>query len=226
MTGGRLVGAVAGAAVRVLCLLLSAVWLAAPAQAQEKLPLPLFAVDVQGALPKLPTDETVRSPRGLGQGTLPVWGPGINVGAHVYPVRGRRVSLGVGASVQWVKGTRAPEEDEESNTPATGPTVTTRFTAFSPQASLNFGHRRGWSYLSAGIGRSALTISRDDGIEEEAQGVSTINWGGGGRWFAKEHLAFSFDVRIYRLSELAPSTLSAGHPAMNLLVFNVGISLQ
>lgn len=212
----------------LVCLVACAVfaWSAAAARAQEKEPLPLFAVDVQGALPKLPTDEPVRSPRGLGLGTLPPWGPGVNLGAHVYPLRGRRMALGVGASVQLVRGSRSPEAEEDSNTPPTGPTVTTRFRAFSPQASLNFGHRRGWSYLSAGIGRSSLTISRDDALEEEAQGVSTFNWGGGGRWFAKEHLAFSFDVRIYRLSELAPSTLSAGHPAMNLLVLNVGISLQ
>lgn len=199
---------------------------AAPAVAQEKAPLPLFAVDVQGALPKLPTDELVRAPRGLAMGTLPSWGPGLNLGAHVYPLRGRRVSLGVGASLQWVKASRSPEVDEEANATPTGPTVTTRFRAISPQASLNFGHRRGWSYLSAGLGRSSLTISRDDALEEEAQGVSTFNWGGGGRWFAKEHLAFSFDVRIYRMSALESSTLSAGHPAMNLLVLNVGISLQ
>lgn len=200
--------------------------LPAGASAQEKEPLPIVAVDVQGALPKLPTDDLVRTPRGLGQGTLPPWGPGITLGAHVYPLRGRRVSLGVGASYQWVRGSRTPEAVDDAPATDLGPTVTTRFTAFAPQVSINFGHRRGWSYLSAGLGRAALTISRDDALEEEAQGVSVVNWGGGGRWFAKDHLAFSFDVRIHRLPLLEPSTLSAGHPAMNLLVFSVGISLQ
>lgn len=198
---------------------------AVPARAQQREPLPPFVVDLQGALPKLPTDVLFASPRGLADGTLPASGPGVNLGAHVYPLRGGRVSLGVGASYQWVKGSRSPEVEDGSSRDA-GPTVTTRFKGLAPQVSLNFGHRRGWSYLSAGLGRSSLTISRDDALEEEAQSVSVLNWGGGARWFAKERLAFSLDVRIYRLPELAPSTVSAGHPATNLLVLNLGISLQ
>lgn len=214
-------------AALVVLLALLAPWVASsPAAAQEKQPLPIFAADVQGALPRLPTDEGVRAPRGLVSGALPPWGPGINLGAHVYPLRGRRVSLGAGASYQWVRGSRTPEAAEGTRPSDVGPTVTTRFTAISPQVSLNFGHRRGWSYLSAGIGRAALTISRDDLGDEEPQQVSTLNWGGGGRWFARERLAFSFDLRIYKLSALEASVLSAGHPAMNLLVLNVGISLQ
>ncbi|MCU0257311.1 MAG: hypothetical protein MUF60_11290 [Vicinamibacterales bacterium] len=212
------------AALPCLCLALLSLS-PSPVEAQEREPLPLFVVDAQGALPRLPTEQEFWAPRGLGDGTLPSWGTGINLAAHVYPLRGRRVSLGVGANYQWMRGSRTPEVPEGSTTPP-GPTVTTRFTGFAPQVSINFGHRRGWSYLSAGLGSAALTISRDDALEEEPQGVTAINWGGGARWFARDHLAFSFDVRIYRMPELAASNLSAGHPAMNLLVFNVGISLQ
>lgn len=210
----------------LLAALVAIAWLPAGASAQEREPLPLFVVDAQGALPKLPTGDPVRNPRGLGQGSLPPWGPGVTLGAHVYPLRGRRMSLGLGASYQRVKGSRSPDAPEGTPALDLGPAVTTRFTAIAPQASINFGHRRGWSYLSAGLGRAALTISRDDALEEVAQNVSTMNWGGGGRWFAKDHLAFSFDVRIHRLPALASSPLSAGHPKMSLLVFSVGISLQ
>lgn len=199
---------------------------ASPARAQEKLPLPWFVVDAQGALPKLPTDPALADPRGIAAASLPAWGPGFNVAAHLFPLRGRRMALGVGVSYQWTRGSSSPDVPEGSDPSLAGPAVTTRFTALAPQASLNFGHRRGWSYLSAGLGPSTLTISRDDFAEEEGQGVSTLNYGGGGRWFARPRLAFSFDLRIYRLGALEISDLSAGHPAMNLVVLNLGVSFQ
>ena len=30
--------------------------------------------------------------------------------------------------------------------------------------------------------------------------LKTINYGGGARWFAKAHVAFSFDVRFYAIN--------------------------
>jgi hypothetical protein len=210
----------------LVAALFALLFTAPPAQAQEKLPLPWVVVDAQGALPKLPTDPVLADPRGIAPASLPAWGPGFNLAAHVFPIRGKRMSLGVGGSYQWTRGSTSPEVPEGSDPSLAGPTVTTRFVALSPQVSLNFGHRRGWSYLSGGIGPSTLTISRDDFVAEEGQSVSTYNYGGGGRWFVKPRLAFSLDFRIYHLSALGASEFSAGHPAMNIVVLNLGVSLQ
>jgi hypothetical protein len=188
--------------------------------AQPREPIPWFAVDVQGALPKLPTDPALAAARGVDAAMLPAWGPGVNLGAHAFPLRTKWVTFGAGASYQWVRGSKSPPET------APGPSVTTKFSAIVPQLSLNFGHELGWSYLSVGLGGSTLTVSRDDLPEEEGEAIKTLNWGGGGRWFMKDHLAFSFDVRIYAVNSQAASDLTAGHPRMNIVVLNVGVSIQ
>ena len=87
------------------CALALSAGAAPSAHAQPRDPLPLFAVDAQGTLPKLPTDDVIAQLRGLDPSALPVWGPGFNLAAHVYPLRTRRISLGVGASYQWLRGT-------------------------------------------------------------------------------------------------------------------------
>src|SRR5437763_1035446 len=54
----------------------------------------------------------------------------------------------------------------------------------------------------------------------------TANYGGGARWFAKRHLAFSVDVRLY---EIQPGTSVAGRPGSprtRLFVIGAGISLK
>jgi hypothetical protein len=107
-----------------------------------------------------------------------------------------------------------------------GPTVTTKFVSISPTVTLNFGHRRGWSYLSGGMGPSTLTVSRDDLEPEGGESQNTLSWGGGGKWFFKPHLGFSFDVRIYNIPVQEPSSLQSGHPSGHMLVLNVGVSLQ
>src|SRR4051812_24350558 len=44
-----------------------------------------------------------------------------------------------------------------------GPVVQRHFATFSPEISLNFGHRQGWSYISGGMfGRSKLYLDRED----------------------------------------------------------------
>ena len=208
---------------RVVCaagvaLLLTAA-VAASAHAQTRERLPLFAADVQGTLPRLPTDATIAATRGLTAAELPGWGPGFNLAAHVYPLRGRWVALGVGGNYQWARGTATGEAIDAA-------TVTTKYTAFAPQVSANFGHKRGWSYISAGIGSTTLTVSSSAIGDEPGVGVKTINYGGGGRWFVRPHLAFSFDLRIYAMNPVEQDALNGGHPRLNIVAMNIGVSFQ
>ncbi len=213
---------------RVRLVVAAAIFCAASAHhaaAQAREPLPLFVVDVQGTLPKFPTSAGFASPRGLNEEDLPAWGPGVNVGGQVYFKRGTRLSFGIGATYVFARGSRTPEP-AEGQTTADGPTVTTTYKGLIPQASINFGHRRGWSYISAGIGQSTLTINRDDAPEETGSGTKTINYGGGARWFAKDHLAFSFDLRFYAINPVTADAESYGHPRKTMLIFSTGVSIQ
>lgn len=196
-----------------------------PSYAQARERLPMLVVDVQATLPKFPTQAGFSAPRGLNEVELPGWGPGINAGGQVYLRRGRRLSFGVGATYVFTRGSKSPEPPEGKTT-AEGPTVTTTYKGLVPQASINFGHRLGWSYISAGIGRSTLTINRDDALEETGAASKTINYGGGARWFAKDHLAFSFDLRFYAINPVAASPTAYGHPRKTMLIFSAGLSIS
>jgi hypothetical protein len=104
--------------------------------------------------------------------------------------------------------------------------VEARLTALSPQLSINFGHRMGWSYLSGGIGTATYRAWRDDLPEEEGESTRTINYGGGARWFLNEHLAFAVDLRFYAMNPTEASATAAGHPRMTLVVVSAGVSLR
>ena len=56
--------------------------------------------------------------------------------------------------------------------------------------------------------------------------LKTIDYGGGARWFARPHLAFSFDVRFYAINPSSPTFALPGGPRTTLLVFGVGVSLK
>lgn len=195
------------------------------ASAQPREPLPFFVIDVQGTLPKYPGVAGFAAPRGLNESELPAWGPGVNLGGQVYVTRGTRLSFGVGATYVFTRGSREPEPPE-GQTVAEGPIVTTTYKGLVPQASINFGHRYGWSYISAGIGQSTLTINRDDAPDETGTATKTINYGGGARWFARDHLAFSLDLRFYAINPVVADVTSYGHPRKTMLIFSTGVSFQ
>jgi len=182
-------------------------------------------VDARGAVPFLPHDETLAVARDTTSDLMPTYGWGVDIGAHVYPLRWKVMTFGVGASYQLVRGSRTPPTLEGADTPS-GPTVTTRFRALSPQVSLNFGHRMGWSYLSGGIGRSTFRAWREDLSEDEGASVKTINYGGGARWFINPHLAFNLDLRFYAINSVEPVGNVLGHPRMTFAVASGGISLR
>ena len=129
---------------------------------------------------------------------------GLAGGAHVYPLRSRKVSLGLGGNFVFARGSRRSTSKGRGrgDEPVKGPTVRRHFTTFSPEISLNFGHRNGWSYISGGMfGRSKLYLDREDAPVTDAPYRKTINYGGGARWFTTDHVAFSVDFRWYSVAE-------------------------
>jgi hypothetical protein len=198
----------------------------ASAQEPEKEPIGRFALDARVALPRFPEDAATATALGVTADNLPSRGLGVAAGVNVYPARLGKVSLGVGG--EWLVFSRGSKTlDPATEGGPSGPTVTTRFSVLSPQISLNFGGRNGWSYVSGGIGWASFTTERDDAPVADAAGrTRAINYGGGARWFAKEHLAFTFDLRFYRIN---PQDAAPGRPAYGgrrMMVFSAGISLK
>jgi hypothetical protein len=61
----------------------------------------------------------------------------------------------------------------------------------------------------------------------DEESLKTLNWGGGARWFAKSHLAFSFDVRFYAINPGVSSLPGKnGSPRTTFIVIGAGISLK
>jgi hypothetical protein len=196
------------------------------AQEPEKEPIGRFALDARVALPRFPEDAATATALGVTADNLPSRGLGVAAGVNVYPARLGKVSLGIGG--EWLVFSRGSKTaDPATEGGPSGPTVTTRFSVLSPQISLNFGGRNGWSYVSGGIGWASFTTERDDAPVADAAGrTRAINYGGGARWFAKEHLAFTFDLRFYRIN---PQDAAPGRPAYGgrrMMVFSAGISLK
>jgi hypothetical protein len=199
------------------------------ALAQQEDPIAPFVIDVRGAFASL--DAAGSGPAvGLDKALLPSNGLGLDIGAHVYPLRGRVVSLGVGASLLFARSSKAPEVPEDGEPDPTDPTVRVRLKGFSPQVSLNFGSRRGYSYVSGGIGTMTRAIDATDGVMlNEVTGdtrARTLNYGGGARWFMSSRVAFSFDLRFYRVNAQEATISSVSLPQQRFFVGSVGISIH
>ncbi len=202
-----------------LCLLVPAA-----AQAQPAEPPGPFVVDLRGAFSSVGRSEDLSLPRGLQAGELPKTVLGMDLGAHVYPVRGR-VTLGLGASLLLIGGT------QNAGDPAEGTDVPLvpgefRVRGIVPQVSLNFGSSRGWSYLGAGLGFSQLKAGRAESDLAYSPQLLTINLGGGARWFVTEHVAFTFDGRYYRIGSKEFGGDYVGNPTVSMFVLSAGISVK
>ncbi|HXD74293.1 MAG TPA: hypothetical protein VN628_11175 [Vicinamibacterales bacterium] len=187
-------------------------------------PLPHFVVDVHGVVPVFPNDaQQLADSRGLSVTELPGAGIGGRVGAHVYLFKIEAVTIGVGGEVMLGASSSTPAEGTTGLVP-----VDERLTSAGSQLSMNFGSGRGWSYLSGGIGRSKWSLHPAGAAQtgSDTESLPTANYGGGARWFAKKHLAFSFDVRLY---EIQPGSAVAGRPGSprtRLLVVGAGVSFK
>ncbi len=207
----------------------------APASAQPPERLPWFAVDLHGASVGLPTAEGWIPVPVIGDTPLPGRGFGISGGASVYPLKLGIITFGFGASISTGKG----KGEALTITTGSGSSAVTRVTPVFrtqvlnviPQASINFGHRLGWSYLSAGLGTTRVNASADASPTTPAVVLpeawnQALNFGGGARWFMKPHLGASFDVRFVKLGSRAASGMMPAARRTLMITFSAGISIQ
>jgi hypothetical protein len=195
------------------------------AQTREPEPYAKFAADVRAALPKYPADAATVTTLGVTKANMPKRGLGLAFGANVYPFRLGKVAVGFGAEFVTTHGSNTLKPAQEGG--EDGPTVRTEFSSFAPHVSLNFGSRKGWSYLSAGLGRAQFTTElENDPVGEATSKPKVLHYGGGARWFAQEHLAFTFDIRFYRIDPQTETTTRPAYGGRRLLVASAGISLK
>ena len=213
---------------RAAWLLALALCLPASALAQQKEPIGRFAADIRGAFARHKAEPSVATDLEVEAGNLPTRSVGVTGGAHVYPLHlGRSIALGVGANVVFARGSKTIETENADGTTTTSPTVQRRFRTISPEISLNFGHRNGWSYISGGMfGRSTAYVDRVDTPASNVPTRGTINYGGGARWFVNQHVAFSADFRWYSVEEMPAQPGLVAQPRTTLLVLSGGIALK
>lgn len=203
---------------------LAAFCLLAPAAAAQQAPRPAqeqkighFVFDVHGSTTGFKQTGGLATAAGVDLANLPGRGLGFDVAAHVYPVSVSRFTLGVGGYIHVSRSHAGPSVVLGVKT---GSDVTAHLTVYSPQVSINFGHASGWSYLSVGAGPTALTYAVDGTTVDGSNHLRTaINYGAGARWFKTDHLAFSFDLRFYRIRP-------QGLPFVNLVVVSAGVSVK
>lgn len=206
-----------------------------------------FVVDLRVNFPGFPTDSSqLAASRGIAVTDLPGRGTGIDVGAHVYLFKWRAMTIGVGGEVIVASsqsepllpatGTTTPPPPSPPTPPPTTPRpppfvglgVSEQFTSFAPQVSVNFGSGAGWSYLSGGLGLSVWSTvpGTEQATPADEAHLKTINYGGGGRWFAKKHVAFTFDVRFWAINPGIPNDGFGLSPRETLVVIGAGVSVR
>src|SRR5262245_1810986 len=181
-------------------------FLPAASSAQVSAPGP-YVIDLRGAMSGAPGSASFYPPVTT-EIRVPQRAFGFGGGARVCAFRIGVARLGFGADLRRARGTAttaAATTSTESNTSAVSAgtfhaamTVTT----ISPQLSFNFGSHEGWSYLSGGYGISTTHAEVSAPASVATPGgsrnrhASTVNVGGGARWFLQEHFAVGFDVRF------------------------------
>jgi len=212
---------------RVVPILAICLAFATPAFAQKKDPIQLFVVDVRGAFGRHKAEPSVATELGVEPGNLPPRTLGLSGGAHLYPLRWGHVTFGFGGNFVMTRGSESLDVADAAGNVTKSPTVRRHFTTFSPEISLNFGHRNGWSYISGGmLGRSQLFLERADDPATDTPYRKTVNYGGGARWFTNNHIAFSVDFRWYSVDEQPATAGTVSQPRTTLLVLSGGISLK
>ncbi len=191
-------------------------------------PIPWVAVDLHGSMPRFPDDDALLAQsRNMNIAELPGTGLGAQVGLHLYPIHTRLVTLGVGGEIAIGSSRQTPSVGATAAGATPLRSAEEHFTSLSPQVSLNFGNGSGWSYLSVGLGQSTWSIE-PDGLGEyppNSDKLKTVNYGGGGRWFIRPHVAFSFDVRFYAMNP-GSAYIFPATPRTSLLIIGAGVSLK
>jgi len=195
---------------------------AAPAFAQPRERLPPIALDLRGAFVQLKQDGVTVDSLGIALEDLPTRGFGLVAGIHAYPLRGKNVAFGLGGELFLARG--AKQNLGEDDLPI-GPEVRRQVQSVSGQLSLNFGHREGWSYLTAGIGPLSFDTYLA-GTLPDGPRIMTQNFGFGARWFTRPHLAFTVDLRFYLTQPAEPTRIVGGRERRALTVMSAGISIK
>jgi hypothetical protein len=219
------------ACLSAVCVLLC---VASSAMAQTRERLPWFAIDLHAATVGLPQAEGW-VPVVSADTELPGRNWGVSAGGTVYPLRAGLFTFGVGASMITGKS----ESQSLTITSGSGSTATTRvtpvvhtaITSLVPQVSINFGRKLGWSYISAGLGRSKVTSFSDavgstPGTEVPEGWSQALNFGGGARWFMKPHLGAGFDVRFVKLGSRSATAALPAAKRTQMWNISAGISIQ
>ena len=195
----------------------------------------MFALDAHVGTIGLPTAEGWIPLPVIGDTPLPGRGWGFVGGGTVYPVRLGIFTFGFGASVSTAKG----KGESLTITTGSGSSAVTRVTPIMrteilnvmPQVSINFGHRLGWSYLSAGLGPSRVDASMDATTTSPAVTLpqtwnQAINFGGGARWFMKPRFGAGFDVRFVKLGTRGESGDVPAAKRTQMVTLSAGITIQ
>lgn len=203
----------------VACLVLAP----SPAAAQIPRRIPVFVVDARASFPGLSQDPVTAQELSLGTADLPGRGLGVSAGVHIYPVRRQRFALGLGGDLLLIRGSAQSADDSGATT---APAVHQEFRSLHGSLSLNFGHRDGWSYVSAGIGPATYATYRNEKPATAPPSKATLHAGGGARWFFSSHLAFTFDVRFHLTRPEVGTLLYPSRQRARLTVLSAGISVR
>jgi hypothetical protein len=196
---------------------------ASQAFAQAPEPVGPYVVDFRGHMAGLPIE--VGWVPVLPTGTVvPSRGFGLEGGGHVFPVSMGPARIGFGAALTVARGTA-------SATVEGTPDVVTKSTTLAPQLSFNFGHRLGWSYLSAGYGAAKVVSESSNvgslpGVTADSGWGGALNIGGGARWFLTERVGVSFEARWHLLSARDAPATSVAPGGTTLFHLAVGLSIR
>jgi len=188
-------------------------------------PIGPFALDVRGTRASFPSSQQLADSRGLLVAELPGSGFGVDLGAHFYLLKWKAVTFGLGGQLTLARS-HGSEQTQDGIVIVRA--VTERYTAATPQISFNFGSGSGWSYLSGGLGPAVWSIV-PDGSEPQTPDEERLieyNYGFGARWFAKPHVAFTFDVRVHAIGRGTPYLTYPPSPFSRMLVLGAGVSLK
>jgi hypothetical protein len=196
---------------------------AAPARAVPDNRIPVFAADARGMFASLGEDTLTSASLYVPTGQMKSKAFGVQLGAHVYPWRGKAMALGVGGEAALVSNSF--ETVDTTTLKPTGTIYNRNLEAYSVNVSLNFGKKNGWSYLTAGYGPVTFasylsTLTRDD-ISDKG-----LNYGAGARWFKYDHLAFTVDLRFYATPPANATLNTAPRLRNTVFVMSAGVSIK
>jgi hypothetical protein len=192
--------------------------------AQTQQPIPPFVVDVRGFFAGLGQDPVTAADLGIDPESLPKRALGGAVGLTFYPIRRPSFALGIGGEGLLARARSQPVDAEGL---PLGLPIERRLQSLAGELSFNFGHRDGWSYISAGMG----PLLFETFLGETAPAVSparplTLNFGGGARWFTTRHVAVCFDMRFYETKPALTTPTNAGRERKRIFVLSVGAAFK